>query len=450
MNQNKTILWICSLLFLSLLLFSYVDLYIYKTSFSNINILSSIFVKKEVKIVVNKSPRISKPIFEQYVEPHRLIRFADSQTIALPKFQSKLFELKKGKRKKLRIAWFGDSMIEADLITQTIRKILQEFAGKQYGVGFVPIQSVSSGMRITARSKTEGIWEKKSFENTKNSVFLSGNVFSSHYGYFYTNDNTLGDSIQILEKWLLCGDGDSTINLKINKTDNQFKKKGKPFEAVLLEKSTKKNININWNQNQNEVYGVSIEPEYGIVLDNYSYRGITGVELNKVDSKLLQAIAESQYYDLIVFQYGVNMMFRPKDKNYDYYQQLMQPVLEKFKNNLPNTEFLIISCADRAFRYNNEWKSAIGVDSLVKLQAQLAFKNQMAFYNLYQSIGGNGTIVKWANSTSKWANKDYIHPNHLGAEAIGKWIAEAFLKDYKLFEKEENKRLELIKKQKEN
>jgi lysophospholipase L1-like esterase len=173
------------------------------------------------------------------------------------------------------------------------------------------------------------------------------------------------------------------------------------------------------------------------------------VELNKVDAKLLQDIAESQYYDLIVFQYGVNMLFRPKDKNYDYYQQIMQPVLEKYKSNLPNTEFLIISCADRAFRYNNEWKTAIGIDSLVKLQANLAFKNNMAFYNLYQSIGGNGTIVKWANSTPKWANKDYIHPNHLGAEAIGKWIAEAFLKDYKLFEKEENKRLELLKLQKE-
>ena len=340
-------------------------------------------------------------------------------------------------------------MIEADLITQTIRKVLQEFASKQYGVGFVPIQSVSSGMRITARSKTNGVWERKSFENASGEVFLSGNVFTSQYGNFYTNDNTLGDSVQVLEKWLLCGDDDSTLSLKINKNDIQIKKKGKLFEAVLLEKSTKKNIDIVWNQKQSKVYGVSIEPESGIILDNYSYRGITGVELNKVDAKLLQDIAESQYYDLIVFQYGVNMLFRPKDKNYDYYQKIMQPVLEKYKNNLPNTEFLIISCADRAFRYNNEWKTAIGIDSLVKLQANLAFKNNMAFYNLYQSIGGNGTIVKWANSTPKWANKDYIHPNHLGAETIGKWIAEAFLKDYKLFEKEENKRLELLKLQKE-
>ena len=449
MNQNKTILWICSLLFLGMILFSIIDIFLYKTPFSSINILSSIFVKKEPKVAIPKSVKIKKPVFEQYTEAHRLIKFADSQTVALPKFQAKLFDIKKGKRRKIRIAWFGDSMIEADLITQTIRKVLQEFAEQQHGVGFVPIQSVSSGMRITARTKTEGFWEKKSFENTKNEVFLSGNVFTSQYAHFYSNDNTLGDSVQVLEKWLLCGDTDSSLKLKINKKDIQLKKKGKNFEAVLLDKSTKKNIDIAWNQKQSNVYGVSIEPEYGIVLDNYSYRGITGVELNKVDAKLLQDMAESQYYDLIVFQYGVNMLFRPKDKNYDYYQQIMQPVLEKYKNNLPNTEFLIISCADRAFRYNNEWKTAIGIDSLVKLQANLAFKNNMVFYNLYQSIGGNGTIVKWAKSTPKWANKDYIHPNHLGAEAIGKWIAEAFLKDYKLFEKEENKRLELLKLQKE-
>jgi lysophospholipase L1-like esterase len=441
MNQNKTILWICSLMFLGMTLLSFVDIFIYKTPFSNINILSSLFVKKTPQVAIKKVAKISKPLFEQYTEAHRLIRFEDSQAVALPKFQAKLFELKKGKRRKIRIAWFGDSMIEADLITQTIRKILQEFAEKQYGVGFVPIQSVSSNMRITARSKTEGPWEKKSFENSKDALFLSGNIFASEYGNFYTNDNTLGDSIQILEKWLLCGDTDKILNLKINKKDCTFTKKGNTFEAILLEKSTKKNIDIVWNQKQNNIYGVSIEPSYGIILDNYSYRGITGVELNKVNSKLLQDIAENQYYDLIVLQYGVNMLFRPNDTNYDYYEQMMQPVLEKYKKNLPNTEFLIISCADRAFRYNNEWKTAIGIDSLVKLQANLAFKNQMAFYNLYQSIGGNGTIVKWANSSPKWANKDYIHPNHIGAEAIGKWIAEAFLKDYNLFEKEENKRL---------
>jgi hypothetical protein len=55
----------------------------------------------------------------------------------LAKFAEKLHQLKTTKKGKIRIAYFGDSMIEGDLLTQTLRKLLQkEFGG--YGVGFFP------------------------------------------------------------------------------------------------------------------------------------------------------------------------------------------------------------------------------------------------------------------------------------------------------------------------
>ena len=54
MNQNKTILWICSLMFLGMILLSFVDIFIYKTPFSNINILSSLFVKKTPLVAIKK------------------------------------------------------------------------------------------------------------------------------------------------------------------------------------------------------------------------------------------------------------------------------------------------------------------------------------------------------------------------------------------------------------
>ena len=48
--------------------------------------------------------------------------------------------LKREKIIKIRIAYLGDSMIEGDLITQTLRELLQKEYGGQ-GVGFLPIFS---------------------------------------------------------------------------------------------------------------------------------------------------------------------------------------------------------------------------------------------------------------------------------------------------------------------
>jgi len=60
----------------------------------------------------------------------------------------------------------------------------------------------------------------------------------------------------------------------------------------------------------------------------------------------------------------------------------------------------------------------------------LAYDTDIPFYNFYKSIGGSGTIVKWADSTVQYANKDYIHFNFRGAKAVSKIIFKALLHDY--------------------
>jgi hypothetical protein len=140
-----------------------------------------------------------------------------------------------------------------------------------------------------------------------------------------------------------------------------------------------------------------------------------------------------------VVQYGVNLLFKPNDTNYDYYYEKMQPVIQKLKKNMPNTEFLLLSCSDRAFNYEGEWKTAIGIDSLINTQAKLAYENDIAFYNFHESMGGNGAIIKWADSALPLANKDYIHFNFRGANAAAKIIFKALMNDYHKAVKLKNK-----------
>lgn len=442
MNKSKkviTLILVVTIIQLSLSVFS--DQFIsYYPYFKNVNLLSDILVKDKTKknLLKKKHSGTTYSVdnlpmneFDAYEKKGTLVRFnSDTVSPALQKFNEKLIALSEGKNVKIRIAWFGDSQIEGDFITQDVREQLQNYFGAQKGVGYVPINSISSDFRRTAKVFTTG---DVTIDNFKKQDHNAG-LFFSGYSFFSNNlevdfrDNVRKNSAQITQKWLLYGKGDS-ISVKINDSVRKYPA-NQEFNRLLIGSGVSNKSKFTVSSKKTPIFGLSSEPQSGIVLDNFSFRGITGVELKKINSTLLAELSQSGYYDLIVFQYGVNLMFKPNDTNYDYYYRGMRPVLKKFKNNMPNTEFLLFSCSDRAFNYDGTWKTAVGIDSLIQTQARLAYDTDIPFYNFYKSIGGNGTIVKWADSTVQYANKDYIHFNFRGAKAVAKTIFTALINDY--------------------
>ncbi len=369
----------------------------------------------------------------KYVLPKTIVRFStDTSRPSLPLIMQKLIALKQGKKQKIRIGWFGDSMIEGDLLSQTFRKKIQQFFGGRYGVGFIPANSVVANFRSTATHKWRGDWKDENFKTKDLSapLFLSGHTYFTANGEIDLKDVSFKDTNQSLQKSLICGSvAGGQISLTVNGQQKQYHA-GKMINRILLDSSFSHEIEVKVNDSRVPVYGLSMEPEEGVVVDNFSFRGITGLELGKLDSAFLNSLENENNYDLVILEYGANLMFRPDDVDYAWYQKHIIPVVKKLQKAMPHTEFLIISTADRAFMYDNTWKSAKGIENLVKIQAELACTNEAAFYNMYTSMGGEGTIVKWADTIPALANKDYIHPNFKGAEILGTMLYDAFIKDF--------------------
>jgi len=436
-NKNKRVLQFVSISFAIYLMVS-VSFKIFQlhwTPFDRVNLVSLVFPEKEKptdslvtpkKVIIKETPQQD---FQLYQQPEFITNFYKGDSTALPYFMEKLERLNRGENVKIRIAYFGDSMIEGDLLTQTFRKLLQEKYGG-YGVGFLPLSSNVAGFRQTATLPKSG-WEDINFK-TKNSKNL---YFSGHYylgagnGAFRDNTllrDTLGTPIQ---KSFLYGKSSAPFTINVNGNPVTISGNQQVNRKVLLENASPK-ITLSTPPSSTPYYGISFESEKGIFVDNFSFRGITGVEFRKLDSDFLKAIQQANPYDLIVFQYGVNLLFRPNDTNYNYYAEMFSPVLKEFKNSFPETDILIVSSADRAFRYNGVYKTAIGLPNLIELQAQMAFDHHLAFYNQYQSMGGENSIVEWANKTPSWANKDYVHPNHRGAEILAEKLFNALQNDF--------------------
>ena len=410
--------------------------------FRRVNLISDIIVQDSTQIqdkvpdstvvIIEKKPHED---FNLYQRPRFITNFnTDTTQTSLARFIEKLHELKTGKKRKIRIAYFGDSMIEGDLLTQTLRKLLQQTFGGS-GVGFVPITSQVSQFRQTATDNYSGGWQDENFKTSGGSkLFLSGHLFRSSGDWVQMNDNTITDSAAIIEKSLLCGHTESPVNITVN--NNSFTVQAdKPFNRVVMGKDLSRGIKLSVSDERLPVYGISFESESGIFVDNFSFRGITGIEFAKLDSAFLTDINRENPYDLVVFQYGVNLLFRPNDRNFSWYARALLPVVRKFKNCFSEADFLLVSTADRAFRYGGEYKSAVGIDSLVKIQATLAYQTVSSFYNQFASMGGTNSIVEWAKKDPSLANKDYVHPNHRGAEILGTYFYHAIMDEYEKYKR---------------
>jgi|SRR6218665_1230349 len=413
------------------------------TPFNRVNLIADIISSRDsTQIIEVKNPtadsnntpvvveKLPSKEFTLYQTARLITDFnADTTSASLDGFLQKLKELKGGQKRKIRIAYFGDSMIEGDLLTQTFRELLQRSFGGS-GVGFVPITSPVAKFRQTVSTNNSGNWDDENFKQAKtNKLYLSGHLFRGAGASVQMTDQTIKDSSAIIEKSLLCGPSAVPVNIIVNGNTVSVNA-DKPVNRIVLGNDGTRSVKLGVTDPQLPVYGISFESGSGVIVDNFSFRGITGIEFSKIDSAFLSSVAAANPYDLIVFQYGVNLLFRPNDKNFSWYARVMLPVVKKIRNCFPESDFLLVSTADRAFRYGGEYKSAVGIDSLVKVQALLAYETNSSFYNQFAAMGGTNSIVEWAKAKPSLANQDYVHPNHKGAELLAHYLFDALMRDY--------------------
>ena len=113
----------------------------------------------------------------------------------------------------------------------------------------------------------------------------------------------------------------------------------------------------------------------------------------------------------------------------------MLPVLKKLKESFPNTDFLLVSTADKGWNYGGEWQTQKGVEPLVDVQYDMAQTQGMDFFNLYHAMGGNGQMTDWVNQKPSLANRDYTHVNGRGAKKIADYLYSAIINEYDAYRK---------------
>jgi len=362
----------------------------------------------------------------------------------LVNFFQKLFTLEKTKKGSVRIAYFGDSMIESDLIVQDVRKDYQKKFGGQ-GIGFVPLSSLTRFFNGSIRYEYSPDWDTYSdfvLKKSPTPLGISGYVSLANAGTSVWTTYKRG-ALPLVRPTLFYGRSDNS-SAKITITTNNGVDSVLLRPKGLLNKHTlaswPSELKIQFDNAENiPFYGVNFSGGNGVNIDNFALRGNAGLSLGKYNMALMNAFQRELDYDLIVLQFGANVLkLTPGAVEYDWFAGRMGNVVNHLKKCFPGADILVISQADKATKYGTEMKTDTTLTALIKVQEKYARNTGSAFIDLFQMMGGEGSMVKWANETPPLARPDFTHFNEKGAKKIGRLIFEKLDQEYENFKIKNN------------
>jgi lysophospholipase L1-like esterase len=277
-----------------------------------------------------------------------------------------------------------------------------------------PLRSFGvNGHVFFANDTTKSAWVKYKAFKTKNATTLPLPTL-----FFGKSDNKSG-SVKYVS-------GKDTINKKLA-TNNIL-------NTLQLGASTKQ-IKANfYNSNTIPFYGFNFDDGKGIHVDNFSSRGNSGLPLGKLHVELMNAFQQKLGYDLIVLQFGTNVL-NYGTLDFTWYEKKMTQVVNHLKQCFPGAAILVVSVADKSTKYEMQMRSDSAVAPLNKAQRNYATKNETGFLNLYTLMGGDGSMVKWVEQAPAKANKDYTHFNHRGAKYASQLIYNQLNEGYEEYKK---------------
>ncbi|MBR9861342.1 hypothetical protein GYB22_11455 [bacterium] len=400
----------------------------------------------------------------------RSIQFPDSNEQALAFFLNAL--INESNKKVIRILHYGDSQLEGDRITDYLRNRMQMLFGGE-GPGIVLPLEPTWGMRRSATVQHSANFEKYAIykqgskpEGRKYGIgtaaFEIKGITKNVIGYDTSYQEVLNeeDSSMVMDTVItplyedvkqttafwqvknakssypkvrsysqvrLMYSADEPFTLKIT-ADTVVKKeqmKSTSFGIASWDLTVQQKLRLDFAEGQfPKVYGLALDGEHGVAVDNFPMRGSAALGFDGMNSAFYGRQLKEMGVKLIVLQYGVNVIPGIL-KDYTYYRVMLTKQLEAIKAAYPDVSILVIGPSDMSMNSNGVYVSYPNIPLIRDAMKEAAFSTGCAFWDLYEAMGGENSMRSWVQGG--YAQKDYTHFSFKGAKFVGEMLFEALL-----------------------
>ncbi len=379
------------------------------------------------------------------------IHFPDNDPAMLDLFFETLDSCKTQNR-VVRVLHYGDSQIEQDRLSATLRDGLQKIAGGM-GVGMIPaVQTIPSR---TLRQEYEGSIKRYLLYGptglrAPHTRYGPMAAVSEVDGYAYLIVNALRRqdsdiSNHFTKIRLLVGNNSSdfkaTLELKDKYDTKTIKEAGLDFKVITWELNRPENSFSLFLNGSAEIYGILLDGPAGVAVDNIPLRGSSGNLFTGIDSRLLHAAYRAMDVQLFMLEFGGNRMPSiHSQEDIDNYVDAIGRQIRYLKTLVPGAEVLFIGPADMSCSIDGEMQSYPLLEELIEGLKKVVLENDASFWDLYQVMGGRNSMISWVNTQPPLAAPDHIHFTLKGADKIADLLNEniALCYSYYQFRKKNN------------
>lgn len=442
MNQlSKVFIIVGSVLILLLLMVWLPPVEIGSVHLRPVRILSDLLPTRDTLQDVLPAPPAVKPAEEKTAgkyQPYRpkgvvmIDDYAQNAPGGMNHFYSMLSRVD-SLRRPIRIAYYSDSFIEGDVLTADLRENLQQQYGG-CGIGWIDCENGTNGARPTIKLNSNGFnghvtgqpGFQPSLQGINQKYFRPGSGASlSLNATGFRKGTSQWTSAKVFFK------SASAVSLSLNNVSKTFS--GSSSVQTMESLGNVNTLSLKVNSGGAVFFGMALEGQKGIIVDNLGVRGIPGFSINHIPDNTLADFARLRPYDLIIIHYGLNVSSDESSNAYfESYKQKMKQVVKKLRKAYPEASILIVGVSDRDQRYADGIHTMHSIHRLEGYQNLIASECGVAFYSMFRAMGGEDTMKGFVDKG--WANKDYTHINFKG----GKYIADrmckslnAGLEDYK-------------------
>lgn len=380
----------------------------------------------EWRISENVKPAATQPIRPDSIRLFPVLvpieNFDSTKRNPLVAFYEKL---QKGKS-LTRIAIMGDSFIEGDILSADLREKLQlRFGGS--GAGFAPIASPLTGFRRTIKTQSKGwdsynIMQRRSIPATiKDYSYISGWLCQPTDGasvrWTGTRERERLDSCHTAHI-LFVSRNNSRVEVAINDTQRRtFEIKASPSVQQIVVQGDIRSLEFKVLSGAEGFigYGATFDTSPGVAVDNYSIRSNNGQAMFWTSPAVNSQINEMLDYDLIILQYGLNIL-QPGVRSFSKYREQLEKMITYVQQCFPSAAVLVMSVSDRAARSDSGFVPMDSAPYMVHAQRQAAKNCGVAFWSSYDAMQSHGGMTQFV--INGWASKDYTHINFQGGRRI--------------------------------
>ena len=366
----------------------------------------------------------------------------------------RLYEKLLAGQESVRVAFMGDSFVEGDILTADLRELLQDtFHGG--GVGYVPVASPFTGFRQTIKTTSKGwtpynIMQRKSTpEPYVGDYFVSGWVARATDGASTRWDMT--DRRRHLTecnraRLLFISRESSKITVILNdNVQREFEFDGSDVVRQIVveeEQILSLEMRVDSGAAGFTAIGADFDSTSGLSLDNFSVRSNNGQAMFWSSASVNAQIHSMRPYDLVVLQYGLNIMQADRH-NYSLYGEQVEKMVRYVESCFPGAAVLVMGVSDRSQRNEQGIVPMSSAVDLTRSQREAAEKCGVAFWNTYEAMQRLGGMTAFVENG--WAGKDYTHINYAGGREIARQLYYALLQGAESYSEALRERIERTK-----